>query len=182
MPLYEISHAAPLTLSQKTSLAEVITDIHSNAFHVPRWYINVVFTDASLQQTFVGGRPRSTNRITARVRNGGSRSKEAFQGLCSDIDSAWRRIVHPEIDSSQLPPRELELGAIFIAGKLLAGLKVGFPVPTAGDEMAWAKEHFASFKKRAELGDEDFIEYVADLEKKPEFRDLCALGETDRND
>ncbi|KAJ4258789.1 hypothetical protein NW762_007876 [Fusarium torreyae] len=174
MPLYEISHSAPLTLSQKTSLAEAITDIHSNTFHVPRWYINVIFTDASLQQLFVGGRPlkRATNRITARVRNGGSRSKKAFQGLCSDINSSWNRIVHPEIDSSQLPPRELELGAIIITGELLAGLKVGFPVPAAGEEMAWAKEHFTSFKKRAELGDEDFIEYMAELEKKPEFKDI----------
>jgi hypothetical protein len=77
--------------------------------------------------------------------------------------------VHPELSASELPPRELELAAIFITSELVAGMKVGFPVPTAGTEIAWAKEHFESFKERAALGDEDFVDYVEELEKKPEF-------------
>lgn len=65
MPLYEISHAAPLNPSQKDALAEAITDIHSRAFQVPRMYINVFFTDASLQPTYVGGSPVSLVLIIA---------------------------------------------------------------------------------------------------------------------
>ncbi|KAJ9156282.1 hypothetical protein NKR23_g1141 [Pleurostoma richardsiae] len=170
MPLYEVSHTAPLSLGQKDALAEAITDLHANKFQVPRWYINVIFTDASNQTTYIGGRQRLTNRITARVRNGSTRSRETFNELCGDINSAWRRIVHPGLPTTELPPRELELAAIFITGELIAGMKVGYPVPTAGDEMSWAESHFDSFKERAMLGDEDFVEFVAELEKKPGFR------------
>ncbi|KAM5372613.1 hypothetical protein ACJZ2D_007387 [Fusarium nematophilum] len=166
MPLYEVTHTAPLDSSQKDALAEAITEIHSRAFLVPRFYINVFFTDASHQPTYVGGRRRATNRITGRVRRGPTRTQDDFNALCTRINAAWRRIVHPDIPISRLPPRELELGAVFITGELLAGMKVGFPVPTAGNETPWVEEHFSAFKDRAALGDEDFVEFVAELEKK----------------
>ncbi|OGM45833.1 hypothetical protein ABOM_005486 [Aspergillus bombycis] len=169
MPLYEVTHAAHLSPVQKDALAGAITDLHANRFSVPRWYITVVFTDASVQTTYIGGRQRLTNRITARVRNGSTRSREAFNEHCSDINDAWCRIVHPDLPTSKLPPRELELAAIFITGELLAGMKVGFPVPAAGAEMVWSEFHFGSFKERAALGDEDFVDFVAELEKKPGF-------------
>ncbi|PWY94131.1 hypothetical protein BO94DRAFT_321678 [Aspergillus sclerotioniger CBS 115572] len=169
MPLYEVAHAASLSPGQKDSLAEAITDLHANRFKVPRWYINVTFTDASVQTSYIGGRQRITNRITARVRNGSTRSREAFNELCSDINDAWRRIVHLDLPTSTLPPRELELAAIYITGELLAGMKFGFQVPAAGSEMAWSEIHHSSFKARAALGDEDFVEFVAGLEKKPGF-------------
>ncbi|RSL52475.1 hypothetical protein CEP51_015050 [Fusarium floridanum] len=125
----------------------------SDRFKTPRWYINVIFTDASAQTV------------------GPTRSRESFNELCSEINSAWHHIVHPKLSNSELPPRELELAAIFITSELLAGIKVGFPVPAAGTELAWAKEHFESFKERAALGDEDFVDYVEELEKKPEFNE-----------
>jgi phenylpyruvate tautomerase PptA (4-oxalocrotonate tautomerase family) len=56
MPLYTVSHAAPLSLGQKEALAEAITNLHADRFKTPRWYINVIFTDASSQTVFVGGR------------------------------------------------------------------------------------------------------------------------------
>ncbi|KAJ4257928.1 hypothetical protein NW757_003556 [Fusarium falciforme] len=171
MPLYTVSHAAPLSLDQKEALAEAITHLHADRFKSPRWYINVIFTDASAQTVFVGGRRRLVNHITARVRSGPTRSRESFNELCSEINSAWHRIVHPELSASELAPRELELAAIFITSELVAGMKVGFPVPAAGTEIAWAKEHFESFKERAALGDEDFVDYVEELEKKPEFNE-----------
>ncbi|KAJ4318219.1 hypothetical protein N0V84_006975 [Fusarium piperis] len=169
MPLYTVSHAASLSLGQKEALAEAITHLHADRFQTPRWYINVIFTDASTQIVFVGGRQRVVNHITARVRSGPTRTREAFNELCSEINAAWHRIVHPDLSASELPPRELELAAIFITGELLAGIKVGFPVPAAGTEIAWAKEHFESFKERAALGDQDFVDYVKELEKKPGF-------------
>lgn len=51
-------------------------------------------------------------------------------------------------------------------------MKIGIPVPFAGNETAWAEEHIASFKERAALGDEDFVDFVAELEKKPGFNCL----------
>lgn len=56
MPLYEISHATPLSQSQRDQLAESITAIHSTKFTVPRMFINVIFTDSSNTPTYVGGR------------------------------------------------------------------------------------------------------------------------------
>ncbi|GAB1206182.1 hypothetical protein APSETT445_004864 [Aspergillus pseudonomiae] len=169
MPLYEVIHVAPLSPGQKDALAEAITDLHANRFDVPRWYILVTFTDASVQASYIGGRQRITNRITARVRNGPTRSRESFNELCSNINDAWRRVVHPDLPTSTMMPRELELAAIYITGELLAGMKFGFPIPAAGCEMAWSEIHYPSFKARAALGDETFVEFVADLEKKPGF-------------
>ncbi|OOF93070.1 hypothetical protein ASPCADRAFT_132789 [Aspergillus carbonarius ITEM 5010] len=178
MPLYEVAHAAPLSPGQKDALAEAITDLHANRFQVPRWYITVIFTDTSVQTSYIGGHQRITNRITARVRNGSTRSREAFNELCSHINDVWRRIVHPDLPISTLPPRELELAAIYITGELLAGMKFGFPVPVAGAEMAWSEIHYDSFKARAALGDDDFVGFVAELEKKPRFN-RCARANID---
>lgn len=56
MPLYEISHATPLSQRQRDQLAESITAIHSTKFAVPRMFINVIFTDSSNTPTYVGGK------------------------------------------------------------------------------------------------------------------------------
>jgi phenylpyruvate tautomerase PptA (4-oxalocrotonate tautomerase family) len=196
MPFYEVAHATPLTSEQRDALAEAITSIHSNKFTVPRMYINVIYTDTSSTPTYVGGRPvrpecqcivttspscqtnasrktppkTTSNRIVARVRRGSSRSREDFNALCSEIQAAWARIIHPGLcENDELPPRDLELRAIFITGELLAGLKCGFHVPTAGDELAWATENYTAFQKRADAGDEDFIDLVAEVKQWPGF-------------
>ncbi|RSM19141.1 hypothetical protein CDV31_002062 [Fusarium ambrosium] len=126
----------------------------------------------ALSDDAIRGESREMIGVFPRVcSHGPTRSRESFNELCSEINSAWHHIVHPELSNSELPPRELELAAIFITSELLAGMKVGFPVPAAGTEIAWAKEHFESFKERAALGDEDFVDYVEELEKKPEFNE-----------
>ncbi|KAF5500111.1 hypothetical protein CGCS363_v007239 [Colletotrichum siamense] len=167
MPLCEVSFAAPLTAAQKAELAKAIADIHAGAFQTPRWFVNVVFTDASQHTWFVGGRPRLPNRITACVRNGAHRTREAWEQLCQDINTAWRQIVHRIYNVKVPPPTELELAAIFITGELLAGLKVGLPVPGAGEEQLWAQQHFEVFKQRSALGDEVFVDVLGEMEGSP---------------
>lgn len=110
---------------------------------------------------------RLSNGITACVRNGAHRTREAWEQLCQDIDSAWRQIVHRSYNVDGLPPNELELAAIFITGELLAGLKVGLPVPKAGEEQLWAQQHFEVFKQRAALGDEVFVDVLGEMEGSP---------------
>lgn len=63
MPLYEITFAARLTAAQKAELAKAITDIHAEAFQTPRWFVNMLLTDASQHTWFVGGRPVSRKAV-----------------------------------------------------------------------------------------------------------------------
>ncbi|KAJ3528334.1 hypothetical protein NM208_g10246 [Fusarium decemcellulare] len=163
MPLYDVAHAIPLTQSQKDALAEAITNIHSTKFKVPKMFINVIFTDSTNIATYVGGKQRRSNRIVGRVRRGASRTQEDFNSLCAEIRDAWGRIVHPEHRAPQLPPTDLELRSVFITGELIAGMKTSFFVPKAGEELAWAQENYAAFKERANAGDEDFVDLVAEL-------------------
>ncbi|KAK1544518.1 hypothetical protein CPAR01_02020 [Colletotrichum paranaense] len=153
MPLYEVSHATPLSQGQRDQLAESITAIHNTKFTVPRMFINVIFTDSSNIPTYVGGK------------------QEDFSLLCYEIRAAWAQIVHPETadEGGKLPPQDLELRSVFITGELIAGLKASFPTPSAGDELAWAGENYAAFKERAEAGDEDFADLVAEIQSWPEF-------------
>ncbi|KAI3543239.1 hypothetical protein CABS01_11064 [Colletotrichum abscissum] len=171
MPLYEVSHATPLSQGQRDQLAESITAIHSTKFTVPRMFINVIFTDSSNTPTYVGGKQRKSNRIVGRVRRGSSRTQEDFSSLCYEIRAAWAQIVHPETadEGGKLPPQDLELRSVFITGELIAGLKASFRTPSAGDELAWAEENYAAFKERAEAGDEDFADLVAEIQSWPEF-------------
>ncbi|CAH0036451.1 unnamed protein product [Clonostachys rhizophaga] len=165
MPLYEIAHTIPLTDDQKDSLAAAITELHSSKFTVPRMFINVIFTNISNVPIYTGGkRTTASNRIVARVRRG-SRSREDFNSLCSEIRTAWARIVHPAYGADQLPPAELELRAIFITGELLAGMKCEFHVPIAGAELEWAKAHYTEFQTRAAHGDQDFVGLVGEIDQ-----------------
>ncbi|KXH59301.1 short chain dehydrogenase [Colletotrichum salicis] len=133
---------SPPSQNQRDDLAESITAIHSTKFTVPRMFINVIYTDSSNTPTYVGRKQRKSNRIVGRVRRGSSQTQEDFNSLCHEIRAAWARIVHPETaaEEGQLPPQDLELRAVFITGELIAGLKASFPVPLAGDELAWAQE------------------------------------------
>ncbi|VUC27348.1 unnamed protein product [Clonostachys rosea] len=165
MPFYEVAHTVALTDDQKDALAAAITEVHSSRFTVPRMFINVVFTNTFSVPTYTGGkRTTVSNRIVARVRRG-SRSREDFNSLCSDIRAAWANIVHPEYSADQSPPPELELRAVFITGELLAGMKCEFHVPVAGAELEWAKENYNEFQKRAARGDEDFIGLVEQIDE-----------------
>ncbi|KAF9878910.1 hypothetical protein CkaCkLH20_03810 [Colletotrichum karsti] len=170
MPLYEVAHATPLSQPQQDALAEAITTIHSSKFTVPKMFINVIFVDSSKTPTYVGGKRRQSNRIVGRVRRGSSRTQEDFNSLCREIRAAWARVVHPDVAGGQLPPQELELRAVFITGELIAGMKASFSVPLAGDELAWAQENYSDFKERADAGDEDFVDLIAELQTWPGFK------------
>ena len=56
MPLYEVSHITPLASEQKEELAKAITKIHSEKFTTPSVFVNVIYTDVSERDAFVGGK------------------------------------------------------------------------------------------------------------------------------
>ncbi|KAK6216090.1 hypothetical protein LQW54_003866 [Pestalotiopsis sp. IQ-011] len=167
MPMYEIEHIAPLTSTQKDALALAITEIHSTKFTTPRLFVNVKITDASKQETYVAGKPRTSNRISAHVRTSAARTQEDFNQLCNDLHVAWSSIVHPAHPTK--PPADQELRAVFVLGDITAAWGAGFAVPTAGQDAQWAKDNMAAFKQRASGGDQDFADLVAELESREEF-------------
>ncbi|KAM0811557.1 hypothetical protein AB5N19_11913 [Seiridium cardinale] len=168
MPMYEVELVAALTQSQKDALAFAITQIHSSKFTTPKLFVNVKITDARKQETYVAGRPRPSNRITAHVRTSASRTQQDFDQLCNDIHVAWSSIVHPGHPTK--PPADEELRAIFIFGDIVAAWEAGFAVPTAGHDAEWARENLDAFKEKAQDGDEDFADLIDELSERDEFK------------
>ncbi|KAI0123685.1 hypothetical protein BJ170DRAFT_598888 [Xylariales sp. AK1849] len=167
MPMYEVEHITALTDIQKDALALAITDIHSNKFTTPRLFVNVKFTDASKQDTYVAGKRRLSNRIVGRVRRGPTRTQQDFDSLSTDLHIAWSSIIHPSHSSK--PPAELELRAVFITGDIIASWKAGFVLPIAGNDPQWVKDNMDAFKEKAREGDQDFVELIEELEDRPGF-------------
>ena len=62
MPLYEISHVAPLTKAQKDEMALAITEFQSGAFGTPGLFVTVMFKDVTTTrglEAYVAGKPVS---------------------------------------------------------------------------------------------------------------------------
>ncbi|KAJ7223440.1 hypothetical protein GGX14DRAFT_427471 [Mycena pura] len=170
MPMYEVEHVTPLEPAQKDALAQAITNIHSTKFITPRLFVNVKFTDVSRQDAYVAGKRNHSNRVTGHVRRGPTRTRTEFDALCDDIHLAWASIVHPT--HSTKPPADLELRAVFIVGEIITASEAGFAVPTAGSDQAWVKQNLAAFKAKAREGDQDFVDLLAELESRPEFKGI----------
>jgi phenylpyruvate tautomerase PptA (4-oxalocrotonate tautomerase family) len=56
MPLFEISHAAPLTKAQKDEMALAITKLQSSKFGTPSLFVTVIFADTTGLETYVAGK------------------------------------------------------------------------------------------------------------------------------
>lgn len=184
-----------LSPEQQDSLAEAITQIHCKTFDALSIFVNIRFTDISNSVLYVGGKrvslvilllctaptvpfgfqidltcpQRNTNRISATVRAGPARTRADFDSLCYQIHAAWRSAVTPkhvggvvtESDSTRY-----ELRTIFILGSISGGFEAGFLIPEAGGDAQWLEDNMDAFKKRAESGDEDFIQLVNEATNK----------------
>jgi phenylpyruvate tautomerase PptA (4-oxalocrotonate tautomerase family) len=60
MPLYEISHAAPLTKAQKEEMALAITKLQCSKFGTPSLFVTVTFAYTTGLETYVAGKPVSS--------------------------------------------------------------------------------------------------------------------------
>jgi len=165
MPFYEIHHSCTLTESQKQEFATAITDIHTKAFTTPRLIVNIRFSPLT-DSFFIAGKPRQPNQIMAHVRTGGGRTISHFNSLCQEITSAWDSICGdlPKVKRSA-PDQDRSLGGVFVLGDIVAGMEKGFPIPETGKDGEWMEEHMEEFKKRAEAGDEDFVELLQDVDR-----------------
>lgn len=167
MPFYEIHHACTLTDSQKQDLATSITTLHTTTFNTPRLIVNIRFSPLPDSDSyFIAGKLRKPNQIFAHVRTGGGRSTQQFNELCADVTKAWDEICGqlPKVKRSA-PDQDRSLGGVFVLGDIVAGMEKGFPIPETGKDGEWMEEHMEEFKKRAEAGDEDFVELLEDVER-----------------
>lgn len=97
MPLYQVYHSYQLTIEQRQSFADAITQLHCIAFGTPPFLVHVRYikNDASYGTYFRAGQPRldNSNSIVACVRTSTSRSKEDFDHVAAQVENAWNRIV-----------------------------------------------------------------------------------------
>ncbi|KAI9729189.1 MAG: hypothetical protein M1834_007096 [Cirrosporium novae-zelandiae] len=161
MPFYEVTHVCPLLSDQQQQLASAITRIHTTRFVTPSIFVNVVFKDASRVISYIGGKKRAVNRITATVRSEG-RSRESFTELTYELNSAWNNIVN----DGKPGKGETELRVVAVFSGIAAALEAGFPVPKAGEDMEWMKANKAEFEKRAKEGDEEFGDLLEEMKIK----------------
>ncbi|PSK59251.1 hypothetical protein C1H76_8041 [Elsinoe australis] len=166
MPRYEIEHYCPLTESQKDELAEAVTRIHATAFSTPRFFVNIRFTDIAKHDVYVAGKRRQSNRIFAYVRNGPSRAKAEFESVAEQIIAEWDRIVPLPHVSRSTPKPDRTLRMVMFFGCIVAGYEAGFMTPDAGGDKQWLKDNVAAFQWRADEGDKDFKEMIAECKQR----------------
>lgn len=121
MPLYDVEYVCPLTLTQQEQLAQSFTNLHSQRFQTPRFFINVRFTDVSKQVVFRGGKRRHYNRVILRSRASNNRSNELYVEHCRAIVAEWEKIVGKE--------DELGLRTVWVLGALTTALEAGIARP-----------------------------------------------------
>jgi len=192
MPSYNVEHSFPLTLQQKSDLAERITYLHSRTFTTPSMFVQVKYYqyDASAHNHFVGGKPKdeTTNRIIGFVRSSAERKKEHFDKLAEQIENAWYIALGERTDDDEegeqkdkkdkkeTPQREKaakELLSISFVGGLV-GREKGFVIPEAGKEEAWVKSHRKDFEEQAELGDEEFKAMLEEIDTRDDLKNWRA--------
>jgi phenylpyruvate tautomerase PptA (4-oxalocrotonate tautomerase family) len=59
MPLYEVSHVAPLTKAQKDEMALAITKLQCSKFGTPSLFVTVLFAETTGLEAYVAGNPVS---------------------------------------------------------------------------------------------------------------------------
>lgn len=184
MPLYLITLAHPhlLTPSQRRSLAESLTRIHTTLFSTPSLFVNVRFTNAAggpsaaigkLETapaddatSFAGGKESRTNIIAAHVRHGPSRPREKYDELCRLVKDAWDQVV---VDpQGKTEAEENRLHTIFVLGDIVAGWERGFSIPGAGEDAEWLRGNMGEFERRAEGGDKVMGELVQEIKARRE--------------
>ncbi|KAF2428328.1 hypothetical protein EJ08DRAFT_560761, partial [Tothia fuscella] len=152
MPLYLLSHAAPLSESQQDELAQAITKTHTTLFTAPSLFVNVRFTSASGYIGYVGGKRSHVNTIVTHVRHGPSRTKKMYDQLVGEVASVWANIVKENTDVR-----------IFVMGDIVAGFEHGYCLPEAGGDVEWMKRNMSSFEEKARGGNEEMKRLVEEI-------------------
>lgn len=170
MPLYDIEHVIPLSDEQQEALAKAFTSIHCQRFQTPSFFINVRFSDVSLQKVYRGGVLRKYNRAILRTRAGENRTKEMYGEHCHELIKAWDEIVMEQSGENQKgADGDRNLRTVWVLGALTTAVEMGIQRPSVGEEIGWLKEHKNEFKRLADGGDEDMQGLMQELATRQEF-------------
>ena len=88
---------------------------------------------------------------------------EDYHALTSSLNQAWSSIVGDSGDN--------ELRAVFLLGDLITGSEAGFPIPSAGQDKQWLKEHHGGFERKAREGDDEFVDLLKEIRERKDLRD-----------
>jgi len=165
MPIFEVFHSIPLSDAQRQKIAEGITHLHSRKFVTPSLFVNVTFTDSSSHSTYVGGKPKTYNKVVVSVRPGGTRTTEQFEELCEEVIQIWDDVVNDGKKGSG----NKEMRVVFIQAVLSAAVEAGFRLPQASQDRYWLKDNKAQFQRLADAGDMDFQEVMRELDTRDDF-------------
>ena len=82
--------------------------------------------------------------------------------VVAEISAVWASIVGTNGDQ--------ELRAVFLHGSIVASAEKGFPSSKAGADVAFLKNNYATFKKKADEGDKEFQDLLDEIETRDVFR------------
>ncbi|KAK5049459.1 hypothetical protein LTR84_004388 [Exophiala bonariae] len=167
MPLYDVEHITPLTEAQQASLAQAFTNLHSQRFATPKFFINVRYTDVSAQAVYRGGRKVEYNRVILRTRVGEQRTKDLYDDHCRDIVRIWEEQICCEGPGGGGGGDGAKDGlrTVWVLGALTTAVECGIARPRVGEEEEWLKINMEEFRNLARRGDEDFVELVRELDE-----------------
>ncbi|KAJ6529785.1 hypothetical protein B0H19DRAFT_968122 [Mycena capillaripes] len=171
MPLYEVWHSYPLTEAQRADLAQRITAIHATVFTVPAAFVHVRFTNYATTEHYMGGKKRTgtMNLVIGNVRAGPSRTRDLYESLCRQIESAWTVSVGEPGTHGEA---RAHFASVYVLGAVTASYKQGFMVPHAGQEVKWMRENLPEFQALADDGNEFFRDMIAELRTREDIKSV----------
>lgn len=86
--------------------------------------------------------------------------------MAEQIIAEWDRIVPLPHVSRSTPKPDRTLRSVVFFGCLSAGYEAGFMMPRAGEDKQWLKDNLAAFQWRADEGEKDFKEMIAECKHR----------------
>lgn len=129
MPTYVVTApAGRLSPTQKEALAQRITDIHCQRTGAPAYFAQVLFTDVTPGNYFLGGKPLKDDNIFVHGQIRAGRGPEIKEPMILDLMNATAEVAqthasHVQVYIVDVPARQIaEWGAL---------------LPLPGEEAAW---------------------------------------------
>ena len=132
MPTYTVTVAnLPLSLQQKSQIAEAITTAHNAQTGAPRFFAQVLFSSTNEGEHFVGGSVNKAPQVYVHglVRQG--RSPEVKQALMNQMLKEIARIADLTVEDIWIYLQDIPATQMIEFGRFL---------PAPGDEAEWERE------------------------------------------